>query len=367
MVRERTQDVQEEAEKVQAILSSMADGVLVTDAEGRLVTANAAAEELLGFRWTDVAYQPVSRSGLTHPMWEHVAQMIRHPDQPGNVVVEFPSPVDDSPQIINARAAPIRLNHDIIGVVIVLRDITALKEVERMKARFIAGVTHELKTPLSIIKLHVENLLAYYDRLPAEKQMELLHTVQNQTGLLDRLIDDVLTLSRLDTVHEAEWQTVNLPELVGGVVEELRALAQARNLTLTWQASEELPVPVIPDQFERAVRNLVDNAIKYTPAGGEIQVAVRQELADDQPRIRIEVRDTGIGIPPEHQQRIFDHFYRVDTSHTTPGTGLGLSIVREIVNAHGGSLHVESTPGAGSVFTILLPLHTPADTERAEQ
>jgi signal transduction histidine kinase len=243
-----------------------------------------------------------------------------------------------------------------LGTVIVLRDITALNEMERIKARFIAGVTHELKTPLSIISLHSRNLSTYFDRLPDAKRLELLRSVHSQVSLLERLIGDILQLSRLDGAQEIKLQPLDLAQLVHSIVSQARPLAETKRVDLAW---EKPAAPVMtqgdPDQLERVVRNLIDNAIKYTLPGGLVQVHVLSESINSRKLAMIKVMDTGIGIPEEHQAKIFERFYRVDPSHTIPGTGLGLSIVQEVVHAHGGTVQLTSMPGMGTTFVVSLP------------
>jgi signal transduction histidine kinase len=141
----------------------------------------------------------------------------------------------------------------------------------------------------------------------------------------------------------------------------LRPLAEAKQVSLTWQKpTSSLTLMVDRNQVERVVRNLLDNAIKYTPAGGSITVDSSRISNNGQPAAQIQICDTGTGIPPEHQAHVFERFYRVDPSHTIPGTGLGLSIVKEIVTLYGGNVHLESTPGSGCTFTITLPALPPA-------
>jgi two-component system phosphate regulon sensor histidine kinase PhoR len=236
----------------------------------------------------------------------------------------------------------------------VLRDITVITEVERMKARFMTGVTHELKTPLSVIQLHANNLQAYHDRLPESKRAEMLNAIQGQAKLLEHLVEDILALSHLDAGESnSERQRIDLVGLVNEVIADLRPLAESKRISLRWtQSHEGATVLAVGNQLKRLIQNLVDNAIKYTPAGGTVDLTFSSERPD---MVSLEVADTGIGISPEHQSRVFDRFYRVDPSHTIPGTGLGLSIVKEIATAHGGDVQLTSRPGKGSVFTVTLP------------
>jgi signal transduction histidine kinase len=182
----------------------------------------------------------------------------------------------------------------------------------------------------------------------------LLGSIQAQTELLGQLVEDILALSRLDAGEaKSDRQPVNLCQLIDEVVSDLRPLAQSNGIDLCWDAPDvEMIIVAERGQIKRMLRNLVDNGIKYTPDGGCVSLSL---AVQDKNHVQIEVRDTGIGIPLEHQVLIFDRFYRVDPSHTIPGTGLGLSIVKEIVNLHGGDITLKSAPGRGTVFTVVLP------------
>jgi signal transduction histidine kinase/DNA-binding response OmpR family regulator/uncharacterized protein (DUF433 family) len=372
MVAERTRELAEEKEKTEAILASMADGLLVLDARNCILTANMVAEGMLDFRLSEAQGRPIGSERLASPLWRCVSDMASgdeltvgashfgEPADPaggtGSRVVDVPDPTRLNGVLsIQAHAARVRDEAgQIIGTVIVLRDITAVKEVERMKARFMAGVTHELKTPLSVIRLHANNLQTYHTRLPERKRDELLSAIQNQVKLLERLVEGILELSRLDAGEAiGERQPVNLATVTDQVVADLRPLAEAGQVELHWmKPTASVTTLADADQMERMIRNLVDNAIKYTPTGGSVEVQLTSQGADS---LEIRIADTGIGIPLEHQSRVFGRFYRVDPSHTTPGAGLGLSIVKEIVNVHGGDVRLESGPGTGSTFIVTLP------------
>ena len=363
MVAKRTRQLAEEKEKSEAILANMADALLVLDAHGCILTANRVAEIMLDFSLREQRGQRISPVQLKNPLWRCVLQLSNSPHLTDTALVDLPATGTQPVRSIQAHSAKVRPEtEESIGVVIVLHDITALKEVERMKASFMAGVTHELKTPLSVIRLHAKNLLVYYDRLSGPNRVELLNAIQNQTSLLEQLIEDILQLSRLDAgLNETKREALDLIELVNKPIIDLRPLAQAKHLNLIWRKpASPLILMAEQNQLERVIRNLVDNAIKYTPAGGSIMVNVTSNLSNGRPSAQIRVSDTGVGIPLEHQARLFERFYRVDASHTIPGTGLGLSIVKEIVTAYSGDVHLESTPGQGSTFTVTLPVLPPA-------
>lgn len=357
MVTERTRELAEEKEKTEAILASMADGLVVLDAEHCIVMANKMAESMLDLDFGDLQGRTIGPKQLENPLWRCINDISNNPERTVSALVDTPLGNNGGMRSTQAHSAKMQNEDDqIIGTVIVLRDITALKEVEWMKARFMAGVTHELKTPLSIIRLHANNLRTYYDRLPDAKKEELLRSIQGQTGLLERLIEDILQLSRLDAGIESKHEPLDLVELIDQVVAHVQPLAEEMQLTLTWQKpSTEVMVLADAGQLESVATNLIDNAIKYTPAGGIVEVEAFSETANQQVVAKIRVTDTGVGIPPEVHAQVFERFHRIDPSHTMPGSGLGLSIVKEIVNAHGGEVQLESTPGVGSKFVVVLP------------
>lgn len=357
-VAERTRELAAEKEKIEAILASMADGLLVLDADNSILTANAAAEELLNFKLGDMQGRPVAPECLEHPLWRCVYNMAAGDELKATALVDVPASRSGSLLSIQARAAKVRNETgQMIGTVIVLRDITALTEIERVKARFMAGITHELKTPLSVIKLHSGNLLAYHGRLPDEKRLQLVGSIKTQADLLAQLIEDILELSRLDAgLADTTRHPLNLVDLLDQVVHTLRPLAEAKQITLAWhKPSAGVTAPVDRNQMERVARNLIDNAIKYTPPGGKVQVKLAGTTENGRPVALLRISDTGIGIPPEQHNQVFERFHRVDPSHTVPGTGLGLSIVKEIVHAHNGNIQLESIPGKGSTFIVTLP------------
>ena len=359
MVTERTLELAEEKEKTEAILSSIADGLLVLDGHDCILTANEVAEKMLNFHLQELFEQPIGPDELKNPLWRCICDLANSNELTTTALVDLPTPQADTILSIQAHSAKVRNEAgQIIGTVVTLRDLTALKEVERMKTRFISGVTHELKTPLSVVQLHIGNLLKYYDRLPVPKREELLRSIQNQTEHLAQLIEDILALTRLDIgITEIGRQVVDLGALTDRVIRDLRPLAEAKKIHLTWQKPVVAVTTVAkPDQLGQVIRNLIENAIKYTPPGGSVQVQAQLEAADGAPGyVKLQVSDTGIGIAPEHQAQVFERFHRVDPAHTIPGTGLGLAIVKEVVNAYGGMVQLDSMPGRGSTFSVTLP------------
>lgn len=249
---------------------------------------------------------------------------------------------------------------EILGVVLLLRDVTRLKEVERLKSQFVMTASHELKTPLTSIGMSIDLLLeGATDRLD-ERQNQLLATAHAEVRRLKHLVEELLDLERIEAGRiELELDRVPVSLLWEQVRKIFAPQAQAQGVEIRAELPPELP-PVRADanKITWVLTNLVSNALRYVDQGGHVCVAARQ--AGDQ--LRLSVRDDGIGIPPEYQAKIFDKFVQVHGPAEHQGAGLGLAICREIVRAHRGAIWVESAPGAGSTFTFTLPI---ANQEKA--
>jgi len=245
---------------------------------------------------------------------------------------------------------------EVLGTVIVMRDITALKEMDRLKTLFVSNVSHELRTPITIIKLTVSNLLQYYARLDNQKRTELLETIKRQADILHRLIENILTLSRLDAgkifLEKVEF---DLAAFCRTLLAEFALAAAEKAISLDDDLQEGTTVWADQGRIGQVIQNLLSNAIKFTSAGGKVMITVRWREGNEG-LVEMQVSDTGSGISPHDQAHLFERFYRGEaTARGIPGTGLGLAIVKEIVEEHGGSVSVESKVGVGSTFRVLLP------------
>ncbi|MEM7032945.1 MAG: ATP-binding protein [Chloroflexota bacterium] len=359
-VQERTKQLEEEKEKVEAILTSMADGVLVLDADNRIETANTAAQTLLNLHLPELVGQSIQSETRDSTIWQLVQRLANHDDCQAAESIDIEHGDSEEIQSLQGRSTKLNRNSnhtDGSGTVIVLNDVTDITAIERMKARFMSGVTHELKTPLSVIRLHTTNLTKYRAKLPEHKQAQLLQAIQDQTALLGQLVEHILELSHLDANSgHTTLEGIDLVTLTDQLITEMKPLADEKQLTLRWEKYlPTLKIQANSDQISRVISNLVSNAIKYTPSQGEVDVQIQTIPIADKNVAKLSIKDTGIGIPLEAQAKIFERFYRVDASHTIPGTGLGLSIVKEIVKAHGGSVQLQSDGQQGSTFEVLLP------------
>ncbi|HEY1683220.1 MAG TPA: ATP-binding protein [Tepidisphaeraceae bacterium] len=330
------------------ILSSMSDGLIAIDPQQRVTLVNHAAEELVGGELRQAQGKPLYESISIAPMLAAVHEVMLTGQQK---TIQAGAIGGRYLEITLCRLPSDRGG----GMVIVIHDITESHRYEDLRKEFVANVSHELRTPLTMIKGFVETLRdgALDDR---PRALNYLSTVERHSDQLANLVNDLLDLSRLDSGADiTATAPLHIDAMLRRVEEIARQAAIKKGHNLVFDVAENLPVILgNADYLQRAVANLVDNAIKYTRDSGEVKVKASQ--AGNQ--IVIEVRDNGIGIPAEDLGRIFERFYRVDRSRSREmgGTGLGLSIMKHIVQNHGGSVDVASTLGSGSVFTVYLPI-----------
>lgn len=343
-------EISEERTKIEAIIAGMSDALVATDRRGRIVLLNRAAEEMLGVRRDAVGGRPVSEVVGEN----RLAAMFEDATTRGRVGVDELPPGLLGDRVVEAHCAPIQgEDGGIAGAVAVLRDVTDLRQSERLRRELTANVSHELRTPLTSIKGFAETLLAGA-MADEETRRRFLTIIDSEADRLVKLVDDLMDLSRLESKRVAlELRAVDVGELVSQTVDKLRPLAESANLDLHEETPRGIVVSADADRLEQVVTNLIDNALKYTPAGGRIDVAVYAQNGE----VALSVSDTGRGIPPEDLPRVFERFYRSDRSRTrvSGGTGLGLAIAKHIVEAHGGHISVRSRLNEGTTFVVTLP------------
>jgi signal transduction histidine kinase len=272
----------------------------------------------------------------------------------------LPLAVDGSERAFRLRTTPMRDNgHHLLGAVTILEDITHLREIDRLKSEFITTASHELRTPLTSVQMGVYLLLEGALGELTEKQNEVLQACRQDCERLDKLMRDLLDLSRIEAGEsQPQLATVSAEDLLTSAVEELRSQVEAKGLELGVNAAMDLPrVSVDRLQIERVISNLVINALRHTKRG-EIKISAEPRNSD----LAISVSDTGTGIPAEYLPHIFDKFVQVADA-PVGGAGLGLTIAKSIVEAHGGQISVQSQVGHGTTFTFTLPLATGARKE----
>ncbi|MFQ5673696.1 MAG: ATP-binding protein [Nitrospinales bacterium] len=336
----------------EAILSSMTEGVLAVDAEERIISLNSAAARLMGVHPRESRGRHVWDVVRNISLQKFISRTLASRNMADDdIILSF-----DGERFIQVRGALLRGAGDRgIGVLVVLNDVTRLRRLENTRREFVANVSHELKTPVTSIKGFVETLLAGAVRDP-EKSKEFLAIVVKQADRLNAIIEDLLSLSRIEQESESDrivLEETRLADVLGNAIQSCDPLAAKQNVGVELICDGDLRAKVNPSLLEHAVMNLIDNAAKYSRPGSAVEVRAARASG----RVDIRVRDEGCGIGPEHLPRLFERFYRVDQARSRElgGTGLGLAIVKHIAQAHGGSVSVESAPGQGSTFIIHLP------------
>ena len=348
-ISSREGQLRETNARFDAMLSTMIEGVLATDGQGRISISNRAAERMLSLSSGDV----VNRDLLDiarYPELHAAIQSARENKTTAKAEFETLNP---DRRRIKARATYLASEPE-QGVAIVLRDVTDLHALENMRRDFVANVSHELKTPLASIKAYAETL-----RLGAiddkNKNLQFVSQIETQAELLNLQIQDLLEIARVESGSAAfNIEDVNINSLCRRSAEALQPQATQRKVELLLEVSDEpLTAKAESNGVTTIINNLISNAIHYTPAGGQVQIRTQRTGQ----WVEIEVTDTGIGISPEHQARVFERFYRVDQARSREegGTGLGLAIVKHLTQAFQGQLELDSQIGKGSTFRVLLP------------
>lgn len=348
-------EVAQERSQTRTIIQCMADGVLVANRQGQLVLFNPAALAMLRLRATPQIGSPLEQAIQNEPISRLLLNMLegRHP--PHSFLSEEIILPGESPTTLMVNvAAATSGEEEPIGAIAVLRDITKLKELEHIKSDFVTMVAHELKAPLAAISGYVDVILQSLGE-DIEQEKKMLDRCKERAYSLLALIKDLLDISSLESASiSSQREPLSLGPIIQETADFLRAMASENKIQLELSVAEDLPlISADRREMERLLTNLLNNAIKYNVKGGKVKLDARRQDGF----IRIEVRDTGMGISKEALPHIFDEFYRVKNERTRfiSGTGLGLSIVKKIVTSYFGQIDVESEEGKGSIFSILLP------------
>jgi two-component system phosphate regulon sensor histidine kinase PhoR len=341
----------DERNRSAAILGSMIEGVAVISADERIIFSNAAFSRILGL---DEVRQIEGRPLLEVARQSDLLAAIKMALGGQEQVTSEIAVGTVRPRSFAVTAAPVQASSH-KGAVLVLHEITDLRRLERVRQDFVANVSHEFRTPLTAIQGFAETLLSGALEDPANRR-RFVEIIREHATRLARLTEDLLKLSRIEAGQlKLEFRPVSVAPLIESCVETAHLKAVPRQLALSVSLPEPLPdVRGDSNSLQEVLQNLLDNALQYTPAGGKIDVSA----ACSDGRVIVTVADTGIGIPQVEQERIFERFYRVDAarSREAGGTGLGLSIARHIMEAHGGTLWVESAVGEGSRFHFSIPI-----------
>ena len=360
-LREKIQDLAQEQAKVTAILNGMVEGVIAVDGHDHILLMNERARAMFNLGSGRLERKPfleVIRNADLHDVFREGRAAGIEVAGDGAAVrreLRLSTPVE---RILQVHAVPLRLGPGETGVAMVLHDITALRQLEQVRTEFVANVSHELRTPLTAIQGYLETLLGGAMDDPAHAR-RFLEVVFRHTERLGRLLNDLTDLSNIELGRVSlQRGPVALGEVVDGTLDIIRAKADAGGVRLEARLPAELPaVQADRDRLAQILINLVDNAVKYTPRGGQVAV----EAVAGEGLVEVAVVDTGVGIPPADLPRITERFYRVDRARSRElgGTGIGLAIVKHLVAAHGGTLVIESRPGEGTRVRVTLPAAPP--------
>lgn len=351
-IKERLHTITLQRNEREAILSSMAEGVLAVDAEERIVSMNLECARILQINLEEARGRSIQETVRIPALQRLVLQALTDREQvAGSVTLR-----NGEERYLHIHGAPLKdARGTSIGAVLVLGDVTRLHKLERMRRDFVANVSHELKTPITSIRMAVE---ALEDRPTQadEQARQFLMILARQAGRLEAIIDDLLHLSRIEQGLDGdpvEFLDSEVEHVLSAAIQVCEPKANGKKIRLDMDCEPGLEARINPPLLENALVNLIDNAIKYSDEGTAIRIVARRAEG----KIEIQVRDQGSGIAPEHLDRIFERFYRVDKgrSRELGGTGLGLAIVKHIAQSHGGAVRAQSQVGAGSVFTVTLP------------
>lgn len=342
------QELSEEKNLLRATLDSMVEGLIVLDPSGKIVIANPAFKNMFHFNHDPEGYAPIEL--FRHAELQGIVESLVSGKECKSCEIEIQR---EGLKYIMVQGAPIASERGIEGSVLVFYDITSLRHLEKVRKDFVANVSHELKTPLTAIKGYAETLLsgALKDE---ENAVKFLKIIDQHSDRLNSIVLDLLDLSKIESEqYRLQLEQLNLEPFLDEVQATFEKSLQAKRINL--KILNEVTTPVFCDAgaLRQVLNNLLDNAIKYSQEGSEIEVKV----AAGKSGLQVSVRDQGAGIPAEHLPRIFERFYRVDPSRSRQqgGTGLGLSIVKHLVQLHGGEIWAESKLGEGSVFHFTLP------------
>lgn len=349
-----------ERNKLEAVLMSIANGVVVCDNNDNVVLINNHAHKLLELDDEQILNIKIQDYVDTEGNFCFKDKIEEFKDTPLEVMenkpLEFNIQVDK--RVIKSIISPMfTRNKDYVGYIIVLIDMTKEAEMDAMRSTFISNVSHELRTPVTVLRSYIDTLYNYGNEFDYDTQKEFIGTINQEIIRLQGMVNDILDFSRMEANAQMEKSLNSVYEVVDTCVSQVQALTKERNLKITVTKDDGIPEFLFNyDGIERALTNLLSNAIKYSPDNGEIKV----NLTKTDNNAEITVTDQGCGIAPEFQKKIFDRFYRVENNiHTVKGTGLGLHLVKQTIEKyHNGKVFVNSAVGQGSTFGIILPIKT---------
>ena len=346
-----------ERNKLEAVLMSIANGVVVCNNNDNVVLINKHAHTLLELEENQILDIKIQDYIDTEGNYCFKDKIEEFKDTPLEIMekkpLEFNIQVDK--RVIKSIISPMfTRNKDYVGYIIVLIDMTKEAEMDAMRSTFISNVSHELRTPVTVLRSYIDTLYNYGNEFDYDTQKEFIGTINQEIIRLNGMVNDILDFSRMEANAQMEKSLNSIYEVIDNCVNQVNALTKERNLKIIVEKEAEISDFLFNYAgIERALTNLVSNAIKYSPDNGEIKIVLKQANEN----IELSVSDQGCGIALEHQKKIFDRFYRVENNiHTIKGTGLGLHLVKQTIEKyHNGKISVISKEGEGSTFIIILP------------
>lgn len=355
-----------EKNKLEAILMSIANGVVVCDNFDNIVLVNNQAQKLLEVSENELLNTKIQLYCDSDGELCFKDKIEQFKDTPLDVMETKPLDfnIEIDKRFIKAIMSPMfSINKDYVGYIIVLIDVTKETEMDKIRGHFISNVSHELRTPVTVLRSYIDTLYNFGNDFDYNTQKEFIGVMNDEIIRLNRLVNDILDFSRLEASNvKLEKSEFNLINIVENCVNSMQVLAEERQLTFSIMKEPDLPNVVLnEDSIERAIKNLLSNAIKYSPDCGRIKI--KAERARIGEFIELSIEDQGQGIAEEYQSKIFDRFFRIENdTHTIKGTGLGLHLVKiSVEKHHGGQVFIQSKAGEGSTFGFRLPINPPKE------
>jgi two-component system, OmpR family, phosphate regulon sensor histidine kinase PhoR len=348
----RIETVINQRNEYEAVLSSMVEGVIAVDMAQHILSANAAAIKIMGLQNAPLKGRNLLEAIRNRELYRFVTDALAAKDYRERDILLH----QEGEIILHMQCIPLRnASDECIGTLIVLNDVTQIRNLDTVRREFVANVSHEIKTPLTAIKGFVETLLQGSVETPGERE-KFLGIIQKHTDRLGAIVEDLLSLARLERKENDEQENFEprrIKDVIDTALQVIKSKADEKKIGFELSCDQTIQVKMDGTLMEQAIVNILDNAVKYSPAESRVHIEVTSGKED----LLIHITDHGPGIPNQHLSRLFERFYRVDKARSRKlgGTGLGLAIVKHICQVHGGKVSVESELGKGSIFTIRLP------------